>query len=333
MSGAVTPILEIHELAPTQIDKVPAMNDAFVALEAAFNAQLTVSMASGDTTLSFTQFTRNQVFLCTGATAARKLIIPLQTLTGHLPAYRVFLVSNASGAYSLQVGGATGTAVTLPASSAAMLESDGTNVTQYAAGGVGPVGGAISILQAFNASTSNADPGNGQIALNNATQNAATAIYMDLLDYNGTDWTSVIDTLDSSSSTVDGQIRLFNSNNTGQWIVFNMTARVSHTGYRELSVVPIGASATNPFAPGTVLTFAFTRAGDSGAPILPAVNTWTKRQHTPLVTLTDAATIAIDFSLGNQYTLLLGGSRTMGNPSNVSAGDNGNIAIQQDGTG
>jgi hypothetical protein len=63
------------------------------------------------------------------------------------------------------------------------------------------------------------------------------------------------------------------------------------------------------------------------------VNSWTARQHTPPVTLTDAATIAIDFNLGNQYTVRLGGNRQMGNPSNCLAGDNGNIAVQQDGTG
>src|SRR4051812_32824457 len=131
MSGAVTPILEIHELAPTQIDKVVAINDAFVGLEAAFNAQLVVSMSAGDLALTFLQFTRNQVFIATGATALRKLIIPLATPTGGLPAYRVFLVQNGSGAYSLQVGGASGAAITLPPSSAAVLQSDGASVTAY----------------------------------------------------------------------------------------------------------------------------------------------------------------------------------------------------------
>jgi hypothetical protein len=214
-----------------------------------------------------------------------------------------------------------------------MLQSDGVNVTVYAAGAAGAPGGAITILSAFDSSTVNADPGNGRIRLNNATQNAATAIYMDLLDYNGTDWTSVLDTLDQSSSGVDGQIRLWNIANAGEWIVFNLTHRYPWTGYREFTVTPIGASSASPFLAGMVLGFSFTRAGDSGQPVLNTVNTWTARQHTPPVTLTDGPTIPVDFALGNNFAVTLGGNRQLGNPANCVAGDNGNIAVRQDATG
>jgi hypothetical protein len=333
---AVSPILEIPQLAPTQIDKVPAINDDFVALEAAFNAQLLVSFASGPVALSFTQFSRFQVFICSGLTAnLQKLTIPQLTPTGGLPAYRVFMVQNQSTAWSLLVGGTSGAVATLPPSSAAMLQSDGSNVTAYAAGAAGAAGGAITILTAFDAtSIANADPGNGKLRLNNVTaQNAATAIYMDLLDYNGTDWTSVLDTLDASSSTVMGQIRLWNTINTAQWILFNLTHRFAPPGYREFAVTPIGASATAPFSNGAVLGFSFSRTGDGGQPVLSAVNTWTARQHTPPVTLTDAASIFIDFNLGNNFTVTLGGNRAMANPANCMAGDNGNIAVRQDAIG
>jgi hypothetical protein len=330
---AVSPILEIPQLAPTQIDKVPAINDDFVALEAAFNAQLPISFSAGPVTLTFGQFSRNEVFIVSGLTALQKLTVPLKTPTGNLPAYRVFMVQNQSSAWSLQVGGTTGAAVTMPPASAAMLQSDGVNVTAYAVGAGGAPGGAITILTAFDTPTTNADPGNGKLRLNSATQNTATAIYMDLLDYNGTDWTSVLDTLDQSSSTVDGQIRLWNTLNAGQWIVFNMTARHAWTGYREFTVTPIGASSANPFSAGTVLGFSFSRTGDSGQPVLTTVNTWTARQHTPPVTLTDGATIPVDFALGNNFAVTLGGNRTLANPTNCVAGDNGNIAVRQDTTG
>jgi len=329
----VSPILEINQVAPTQIDKVPAINDAVVKLEAAFNSQISVNMAAGNTTLSFSQYSRNQVFKCTGLPSACKLTIPLVTPTGGLPAYRVFLVSNQSSAFTLSVGGATGAIVNIPSLSTAMLQSDGLSVTSYGAGGAGPVGGAISIMYSFDTGLSNADPGPGKLRLNNGTQNGSTAIYLDVLDYNGTDWSSVLDTLGGSSSVIDGQIRLFDTANTAAWIMFNMTALVAQTGYRELSVTPIGSSSASPFALGTVLGFAFSRTGDSGAAVLTAVNTWTARQHTPPVTLTDAATIVVDFNLGNQFSVVLAGNRTMGNPSNCLAGDNGNIVVRQDGTG
>lgn len=49
--------------------------------------------------------------------------------------------------------------------------------------------------------------------------------------------------------------------------------------------------------------------------------------------LTDAATIAIDASLGNDFTVTLGGNRTLGTPTNPVNGQKILIAIRQDGTG
>ena len=64
--------------------------------------------------------------------------------------------------------------------------------------------------------------------------------------------------------------------------------------------------------------------------LLPADNVWSAAA---LVTLTDAATVAVDFSAGFNFFLTLGGNRTLGNPSNMKAGQSGIIAISQDGTG
>lgn len=51
------------------------------------------------------------------------------------------------------------------------------------------------------------------------------------------------------------------------------------------------------------------------------------------VTLTDAATIAVDFSTFINAVVTLGGNRAMGNPTNEKAGQSGVIRIVQDGTG
>lgn len=56
-------------------------------------------------------------------------------------------------------------------------------------------------------------------------------------------------------------------------------------------------------------------------------------QRGTVTTITDAATITIDLSLSNDFTVTLGGSRTMGNPTNAVAGQSGIIAIVQDATG
>lgn len=62
-------------------------------------------------------------------------------------------------------------------------------------------------------------------------------------------------------------------------------------------------------------------------------NTFTKAQRGAVVPLTDAATVALDLSLSNNYSLDIGGNRTLGNPTNAVAGQSGIIAVTQDGVG
>ena len=52
-----------------------------------------------------------------------------------------------------------------------------------------------------------------------------------------------------------------------------------------------------------------------------------------VVTLTDGATITPDFSTGNNFTVTLGGNRTLANPTNTTVGQSGVVYIVQDGTG
>lgn len=49
--------------------------------------------------------------------------------------------------------------------------------------------------------------------------------------------------------------------------------------------------------------------------------------------LTDGATITPDFAVANNFSVTLGGNRTLANPSNLTAGQSGTIVITQDGTG
>ena len=64
-----------------------------------------------------------------------------------------------------------------------------------------------------------------------------------------------------------------------------------------------------------------------------ANNTFTKAQRGAVVALTDGATITPDFADGNNFSVTLGGNRTLANPSNQTAGQSGAITITQDGTG
>lgn len=51
------------------------------------------------------------------------------------------------------------------------------------------------------------------------------------------------------------------------------------------------------------------------------------------VALTDAATVAVDMNAGINFTLAIGGNRTLGQPTNQKQGQSGWIEITQDGTG
>jgi len=63
------------------------------------------------------------------------------------------------------------------------------------------------------------------------------------------------------------------------------------------------------------------------------VQSFSAAQRGSVVALTDGASITIDLSLGNFYSVTLGGNRTFAAPTNQTAGQSGVIVITQDGTG
>lgn len=59
----------------------------------------------------------------------------------------------------------------------------------------------------------------------------------------------------------------------------------------------------------------------------------TKAAKADIGTLTDGATITPDFDANQNFSVTLGGNRTLANPSNIDAGQTGSIFVVQDGTG
>jgi hypothetical protein len=95
------------------------------------------------------------------------------------------------------------------------------------------------------------------------------------------------------------------------------------------------ANAALPKSGGTMtgaITFA---AGQtiSGYGAIDTAQTWTKGQRAEVTALTDAATIAVDFADSNNFSVTLGGNRTLGNPTNQVAGQSGSLFVTQDGSG
>ena len=97
-------------------------------------------------------------------------------------------------------------------------------------------------------------------------------------------------------------------------------------------------SATDPTADRTISlpnasgTIALT-SDLSAYAALDTAQTWTRGQRGEITALTDGATITADFADSNNFSVTLGGSRTLANPSNLTAGQSGCIWITQDGTG
>ena len=74
-------------------------------------------------------------------------------------------------------------------------------------------------------------------------------------------------------------------------------------------------------------------AKGAGDAVLANDQTWGGAQRGTITALTDASTIAVDFNSSNNFSVTLGGNRTLGQPSNQVAGQSGSIFVTQDGTG
>ncbi len=80
----------------------------------------------------------------------------------------------------------------------------------------------------------------------------------------------------------------------------------------------------------TAATGSSVQAFDADTAKTDVAQTFTKAQRGAVVTLTSAASITIDFSLGNNFILTTGhGTISFANPSTEVAGQSGSIFIQQ----
>lgn len=95
------------------------------------------------------------------------------------------------------------------------------------------------------------------------------------------------------------------------------------------------ANAALPKSGGTMTGAVTFAAGQtiSGYAALATAQTFTAAQRGAYTTLTDAAMIAIDMSLSNQFQVTLGGNRVLDAPTNVVAGQTGVIRVVQSASG
>ncbi len=125
-------------------------------------------------------------------------------------------------------------------------------------------GTAVSIPYVFSTTTTDSDPGVGNLRLDNGTQNIATTIRADLVDAASSTVTDVIDTFDDSTSAVTGQITLIKLGDASKWLTFDVSAVASPSGYKNIVVACVAYSTANPFVNGDSIVLKFTRTGDKG---------------------------------------------------------------------
>ena len=75
------------------------------------------------------------------------------------------------------------------------------------------------------------------------------------------------------------------------------------------------------------------QAYDADTAKTDVVQSFSVAQRGSITALTDGATITPDFAAANNFSVTLGGNRTLANPTNLTAGQSGVIVITQDGTG
>jgi hypothetical protein len=75
------------------------------------------------------------------------------------------------------------------------------------------------------------------------------------------------------------------------------------------------------------------QAYDADTAKTDVAQTYTAGQRGEITALTDGSSITPDLADSNNFSVTLGGNRTLANPSNIVAGQSGSFFISQDGTG
>ena len=116
----------------------------------------------------------------------------------------------------------------------------------------------------FDTGTSDADPGNGELRLNNGTVSSANIMYIDDQDSGGTDIQSYLRTIDDSDSTIKGHVRISNKLDASDFALFTISGSITEaSGYFKVPVGYVSGSASS-FSNGEDLIVTFARTGDQG---------------------------------------------------------------------
>jgi len=135
--------------------------------------------------------------------------------------------------------------------------------------------------------------------------------------------------VDASTTDISGKANIASPTFTGTPAAPTATAGTNTTQVATTEFVTTATSGkANTSDIGSTI-----QAYDADTAKTDTAQTFTAAQRGTISTLTDGATITPDFATANNFTVTLGGNRTIANPTNLTAGQSGSIFIVQDGTG
>ena len=111
--------------------------------------------------------------------------------------------------------------------------------------------------------TSTADPGAGKLRVNNSNLTSATLLFLDDVDENGTDIQAFLRTIDDSTSTIKGHVKVSSSVQPDDFVIYTISATSEFGGFHRVSVSYVSGSVTS-FSNGQDLVATFARTGDKG---------------------------------------------------------------------
>ena len=284
-------------------------------------------------------------------------------------ASEVISVAGRTGVVTLGVADVTGAAPlaspTLTGTPAAPTATSGTNTTQIATtafvqaavsgvsgGSAGPATPQVITTGATSGSPTAISSTYDVLCLVNKGTGAATFLTLPASPSNGArctvkdgkgDAATNSITITPASGTVDAAANFVLSQNRGavtftyngtEWSIGityfpDTAAGVAISGLSNASslsgsdVGVVSQSGTDgKFTLAQLASFVFSAGGTLGKALAPRV-----------VPLTDVSSITADASLGNVFTVTLGGNRTLANPTNLTAGQELTFIATQDGTG
>ena len=222
-----------------------------IAQDQAEEASRTIKLSRGNTMTSteFTETATNRANKILGFDGSGELTVTegkVDTVTASVSAVSAGGTPTASATYTVSSG-----ALAL----AFGLVTGNTGAT----GSTGPRGSDAGLAMTFSNSTSDADPGAGKIAFNNATLSSVSILFIDDADDNSVDISAFIQSFDDvSNSVARGTILITKEGTPSTFAFFKVSGAVTDaSGYTKVPVTHVVSNGTFSNLDGITLTFTY----------------------------------------------------------------------------